>query len=269
MSAIMSKIRFDETAALSIPENFKLDARWNFKGNVKLGGKIASFSKLAGDGVFQTKYGEVRGTCGRHCKGCGESVNGQLPPCYVFKSYRYDSVVNGHARNTLSFRKDLWESCKQLSGALQRKKTPVEIARWDQSGELLPGEIQGLAMIAGENKDTRFYVYTKCYDEVIQALQAGIVPDNLTILISVWHENGIEAFQAVKDYENVKAFVYVDGDKDGGWTAEDYAKHGLQIGTFCKAYGRDGKLDHDITCQRCQKCFNRLASHKVIGCYDH
>ena len=86
------------------------------------------------------------------------------------------------------------------------------------------------------------------------------MPSNISINISIWHEYGLEAFDEFKAYPFIKAFVYDD-------RTFDYAAHGLEIETYCMAYDESGKMDHNVTCQKCTKCFNRSA--KVIGCYAH
>lgn len=249
-----------------------VDARWNFKGNIKVG-KIATWSVLPSDITFVSKkYGDVKGTCGHHCEHCGHSLNGKRPPCYVFKSHRYPSVVDGQARNTLSIRNDPEKVREQLSSALSRKRNPIEAGRFDQSGELEnETQLKVQCDIAKDHPTIPFYTYTKNYDVVVPALLEGKVPKNLTILISIWHEQGIAEYLKVAHLPNVKAFVYCDINSDpvNGWGVEEYAKHGIVINTFCKAYGEDRKMNHSVTCDKCKKCFNRSAKAKVVGCYDH
>lgn len=251
--------------------NTIVDARWNFKGNIKVG-NIATWSTLPGDGEFNSKYGVVKGTCTGCCAHCGHSVNGKRPPCYVFKSHRYPSVVDGQARNTLSIRNNPELAFQQLSNALSRKRKPVLAARFDQSGEI-ENNIQhtGMIGVAKDHENTPFYVYTKKSEVVIPNLLNGIVPKNFFHLISIWHEQGIEDYLSVKHLPNVKAFVYCDKNSDpiNGWGPEEYAAHGLEIQTFCKAYGLDGKMNHNITCDVCKKCFVRKSTMKVIGCWNH
>ena len=249
-----------------------VDARWNFKGNIKLG-EIATWSKLPGEGTFVSqRYGAVSGTCAGCCAHCGASVDGKRPPCYVFKSHRYPSVVDSQARNTLSVRNNPEEAFRQLSEALTRKRKPVKVARFDQSGEIETElEFSLICKLAGDHETIPFYIYTKKTGIVVPALLSGIVPKNLTILISIWHEQGIAEYLKVAHLTNVKAFVYCDKNADpvNGWGIEEYAAHGLIVQTFCGAYGVDRKMNHSVTCDKCRKCFNRSAKAKVIGCYDH
>ena len=248
-----------------------VDARWYYKGNLKVG-NIATFSKLPGDMYFETSYGIVQGTCSGCCEHCGCSVDGKRPKCYVFKSHRYPSVVDSQARNTLSVRNNPELAYQQLSDSMKRKKKKPEAGRYDQSGEIISKEeIFGMSKVAIENPKMPFYVYTKKYDVIVAMLLAGLIPKNLTVLISIWHTQGIREYLKVAHLPNVKAFVYCDKNSDSinGWGEAEYAQHGIIIQTFCGAYGKNGKMNHNITCDKCRKCFNRSAKAKVIGCWDH
>lgn len=247
-----------------------VDARWNYDGNIKVG-NIATLSTLPGDRTFVSeRYGEVKGTCGDCCEHCGHSLNGKRPPCYVFKSHRFPSVVDSQARNTLSIRNDPVKAFRQLSDSLSRKRNPVSACRYDQSGEI-ENSIQhkGMCMVADEHKDIPFYVYSKKYGVITPALEAGFVPDNFMHLYSIWHEQGIEEYLKVAHLPNVKAFVYCDINSDpvNGWGVEQYAERGIVIQTFCNAYDIKGKMNHDITCDICGKCFGKNV--KIIGCWNH
>ena len=155
---------------------------------------------------------------------------------------------------------------------MNRKRIPFEQIRLNQSGEIENKEqFEMFCRLAAIHSESEFYIYTKAYEIAVPALLAGIVPKNLTVLISIWHEFGIEEYKKVAHLENVKAFVYVDHNKDvvNGWTINDYKKLGIIITTMCGAYDIHGKMNHDITCEKCKKCFNRLNSCKVIGCLAH
>lgn len=231
--------------------------KWNKAGNIKVGNMWTFSMLMGGREIFIDKLGfSVLGTCGGHCDACENK-------CYVKKSYRYPSVKYGHAVNTLAMRQDPIKAAKDLSGYIARAKNKPAVCRYDQSGEIENDSIlDAFISIANDHKDVQFFVYTKAYNIVIPALLSGRVPENLTVLISVWHEYGLAAFNMVKHLANVKAFVYDDNDFD-------YAAVGLKISTWCRAYDEKGKLDKNITCQKCTKCFNRLKSCKVIGCKAH
>lgn len=224
-------------------------------GNIKLG-NMGSFSKLYGNDTFSTPYGDVSGTCGNHCEGCKEH-------CYVRKSYRYGSVIKNHAKNTLAFRNDMIRAFTELNLQLTRKRKPYDVIRINQSGEIeSTAELCNWVDLAKRHPETHFYIYTKNYFavfEMISLLTPDYIPDNFTILISIWHEIGINEYKLLSGYSFIKAFVYLDGF--------DYSKYDIIPNTGCFAYDKYGKLNHDITCDNCRKCFNRI--HKVIGCAAH
>ena len=82
--------------------------------------------------------------------------------------------------------------------------------------------------------------------------------DNFYINISIWHESGIGTYNKWKHLDCIRAFVYDDG--------YDYGNQ-LKINCYCPAYDENGKLSHDLTCDKCKICFQKKA--KVCGCYDH
>lgn len=224
--------------------------------NIKLGKNIGTWSTLMGNDVYTVNINgtemKIPGTCGDHCKGCKKA-------CYVKKSYRYPSVIKCHARNTLAIR-DTEKCFKDLDGQLTRKRKKFEIVRIDQSGEV-ENKKQFIMweMLATGHQETIFYIYTKNYEVATSELLGGHVPENMVVLFSIWHEYGWNEYCKVKHLANVKAFVYDDNEYHYNFT----------IQTYCKAYDDKGKLDHEITCEKCRKCFNKLATCKVIGCKAH
>lgn len=237
-------------------------AMFNKSGNIKLGNTWA-FSTAMGDDIIETvyngKYYACRGTCGKYCQGCKAA-------CYVKKSYRYKSVKYSHIRNTNAMIKDMGGAFSDLRLQIVNAKVKPEMIRINQSGEMINKAFFAYwCGLASEFPDITFWAYSKAFDIVIPALLAGIVPDNLIVLISIWHEYGIKEYFKVCHLTNVKAFVY-----DDGFSYKDY---GIVIQTYCLAYALDSngkmKLNHDITCQKCRKCFNHSDTCKVIGCLPH
>lgn len=217
-------------------------------GNIKLG-NMATFSKLKGNEEFSTCYGTITGTCGGFCDGCSGA-------CYVNKSYRYPSVIKGHARNTAAFRININQAFIDLDNQLNRKRKPFEIIRINQSGELESRtEFLKWCELAAKHTESIFYIYTKAYEFVEDLIDT--MPVNIYLLVSIWHEQGISFYRQHKNAPQVKAFVYLDGYK----YPED-----IQPDTTCKAY-EGGKLNHAITCDKCRKCFND--KNKIIGCSEH
>lgn len=225
-------------------------------GNTKLGNSIGTISKLMGDQVYNIpSIGEIMGSCGQFCKGCKGN-------CYVCKSYRYPSVKLSHARTTLAFRLDINKAFDDMYTQIKSMRKPFEIIRIDQSGELESiTEFNKYIELAKKCPGTKFYVYTKAYNFVTDQLLAGIVPENLIVLFSIWHEYGVAEYRKVEHLKNVKAFVYADG--------YDYSKHNLFPSTWCKAYDEKGKMNHAISCDVCRKCFHCVDCWKVIFCNDH
>lgn len=224
------------------------------KGNIKTGKSIGTFSKLYGNKEVTCKKLNmtVAGSCGGHCAGCEKE-------CYVKKSYRYDSVIYRHMINTIAFREDLNKAFDDLQKQLSRMRKKFEIVRIDQSGELESmAELHMWCDTAFKEPKTHFYIYTKAYEFTIPYLLNNELPENITVLISVWHDIGYQEYLQVAHLQQVKAFVYDDG-----------YHYDFDIQTYCKAYDDNGKLDHEITCDRCRKCFNRSKNCKVIGCKAH
>lgn len=238
-------------------------AGFNEGGNIKLG-NMFSFSKVYGSDYFVSmRYGIVQGTCGKYCMGCKEE-------CYVKHSYRHNSVIDCHARNTLAFKADIEKAFDDLKKQIDSKRDKPLFVRVDQSGEIeSEKEFKLWVEMAREYKNIQFYLYTKAFSLVMPTLniysEKGILPNNITILFSIWHEYGIKAYKQFEHLPQVKAFVVLDNV----WNEAKYKEYGLHVTTTCKAYNEKGKLDHNITCERCRKCFNRIARHKVIGCYEH
>ena len=250
--------------------------------NIKLG-KMGSWAMLFGNCEWYIPELDVtiKGTCGQYCQGCFNPDNPKCSACYVAKSYvKYTkrnedgtigdiqknacSVKLGHAYRTIAmtmFRKDLLLS---LDKQLTRMKKKLEVVRINESGEFTCYE--DLAMwceLARRHPETVFYVYTKNYKAVRKALINAIVPSNLFINISIWHQLGISAYLEMKDHPQIRAFCLVDDE----WTKEKYYSKGIEISSMCAAYDENGKMNHAVTCDKCKKCFS--ANNKCVGCYEH
>ena len=239
-------------------------ARMVKNGNIKIGSTMWSWNKLAGAG----EIAGCKGTCGEHCEGCYDPKNPRKSPCYVFKSYNiygweHSSVVKGHIRNTNIMRNDIDHAFSDIQLQLKRAKKKPSAVRIHAAGELeTEQELKKWIETAKMNLDTSFYVYTKAYDildNVLSSIDTGTIPDNLFINVSIWHEHGIETYLKWKHLDCIRAFVYDDGQYD-------YSKY-LKIDCYCPAYDKSGKLNHDLTCDRCKICFHKKS--KVCGCYNH
>ena len=238
-------------------------AKFVKNGNIKIGDTMWSWNKLAGNGII----GGCKGTCGKHCQGCYDSDNPKKSPCYVFKSYvQYGwddgTVVKAHIRNTNIIRENIEKAFEDIRLQLQRAKKKPSAVRIHASGELEnSNELEMWIETARMYPDIPFYIYTKAYnivDMVLSAYQKDNIPSNFFINISVWHDNGIETYDKWKHLDNVRAFVYDDG--------YDYNQK-IKINCYCPAYDKNGKLSHELTCDKCKICFQKKA--KVCGCYSH
>ena len=250
--------------------------------NVKLG-NMGSWAELFGSCEWYVPELDitVKGTCGNYCQGCFNPLNPKCSPCYVAKSYvKYTnrnedgtigdiqknkcSVKIGHAYRTIAmtmFRKDLLLS---LDKQLTNKKKKFDVIRINESGEFTCYEdLEFWCELGKRHPETIFYVYSKNYGAIRKALINGIVPDNLFINVSIWHENGINEYLEMKDHPQIRAFVLVDDE----WTIEKYFKKGLEITSMCGAYDENGKMNHAVTCDKCKKCFGK--NNKCVGCNEH
>ena len=223
----------------------------------------------------------VKGTCGEYCKGCFNPDNPKCSECYVAKSYVIHTnrnedgtvgniltnactVKKGHAYRTIAmtmFREDLLLS---LDSQLTKAKKKFGVVRINESGELTCYEDLNLwCELSKRHPETVFYLYTKNYKAVRKALINGIVPSNLFINISIWHENGIEEYLEMKDHPQIRAFCLVDDE----WTKTKYYSKGIEITSMCGAYDEAGKMNHAVTCDKCRKCFSNR--NKCVGCFSH
>ena len=236
-------------------------AAFNKSGNTKLG-NVWNFSTVYGDQIQTVTFNDetisAAGTCGHYCQGCKND-------CYVKKSYRYPSVKYSHIKNTIALRYHTAAAFSDLEAQIVNARVKPEIIRINQSGEIEKKEIfMAWCALAAKFPKIKFWLYTKAYNLVIPALKAGAVPENMTVLISIWHTYGIKEFLEVSHLKNVKAFVYDDN--------YDYKSAGIDIQTYCPAYKMiDGKmkLNHNATCDKCKKCFNRASNCKVIASLPH
>ena len=116
--------------------------------------------------------------------------------------------------------------------------------------------------IANDHPETTFYLYTKNVDTIGPYIleHANKFPHNLIINISIWNEQNIEWFKRLQHLPFIKAFVVITG--------YDYSKSGIEIQTKCNAYNGK-KLNKNITCYKCKKCFDKNKNHKIIGCDEH
>ena len=248
-------------------------------GNIKLG-NMGSWMVLFGnvDWYIPELNRTCKGTCG-NCTGCFNEKNPRKSECYVAKSYiqhvnrnadgsKGDIVKNkctvklGHAYRTIAITEMREELQKSLDKQLTRTK--FEIVRLNESGELTCyADFKMWCELAEAHKETVFYIYTKNYDAIREAIDWGIIPENMFVNISVWHENGIKEYLEMAWHPQIRAFIVVDEE----WTVAKYLSNGIHITTMCGAYDRKGKLNHELSCKKCKKCFSH--NNKCCGCFEH
>lgn len=236
-------------------------AKFVKNGNIKIGNTMWSWNKLAGKG----EIAGCQGTCGEHCNGCYNEEDPSKSPCYVFKSYNIygwdnSTVVKAHIRNTNVMRENVEKAFNDIRLQLKRARKKPSAVRIHAAGELETAhELKGWIETAKMAPDIPFYIYTKAYevlDEVLSSMD--VIPQNFFVNVSVWHENGIDIYNQWKHLDNIRAFVYDDG--------YDYSEL-IKMDCYCPAYDKNGKLSHELTCDRCRICFQKKA--KVCGCYSH
>lgn len=233
-------------------------------GNTKLGTSMWSFNKLAGDG----EIAGCKGTCGKYCVGCYNRDNPKASPCYVFKEYvrhGWDNAtsVKSHVKNTRAMRKDMDKVFEDLDLQLKRCKNFPSAIRIHASGEFQSVmEIEHWMNLARKWPQIPFYAYSKATDllKIAYRVHKDDIPDNFYMNVSIWKLSCYEDYMGeLKDYKNVRAFVYVT--KDFKYPSE------FKIEAMCPAYNAKGKLDHRFTCDKCKICYSNKA--KICGCYDH
>ena len=263
MAKKQSKKLFHEDTNTVTPsdgiKNYKFDPKthkygFSLAGNTKVG-RIATWSTPMGDYTYKGMTGvlkDTKGTCGN----CGACKAG----CYVRSSYRFPGVIHSQAVNAWGLRNELPKVESDLAEQIRRHH--LTILRINQSGELENEEQMAMwCRLASAFPESHFYIYTKMYDIAEKFLKDGLVPENFTINYSVWHDVGVKEYERVKDFPNVKAFVYDDG-----------VDMCLPTKCYCPAYkviGKSGKakMDHSVTCETCALCITSKV--KVIGCHDH
>lgn len=227
------------------------------EGNAKTG-YIPSVSTMPGAGYLSIKSTgatvcDIPGTCAGCCKQCeGE--------CYAVRTVKqYRTAARSWAENTALIRRDPAEFARQLDAYV--KQHQPRYMRVHVGGEFMPGkdgmnEFAAWCAVARRNPGTVFYGYTKRAALLMRAQDAGIMPDNLVILLSVWHDTNADA------RNHAPRFAYDDGT--------DPAISELP---HCPAVDKHGHRTTDgqgqpITCIRCRRCINAKPGD-AIAVYAH
>ena len=159
-------------------------------------------------------------------------------------------------------RSDIGKAFNDIRLQLSRARRKPSAVRIHASGEIeTTQELREWLTTAIMTPGIPFYIYTKAYevlDGVLSSMDTRLIPKNFFINVSIWHEDGIAIYNKWKHLDCIRAFVYDDG--------YDYSRL-LKIDCYCPAYDKNGKLSHDLTCDKCKICFQKKA--KVCGCYSH
>lgn len=224
--------------------------------NGKLGTNIMGVSYVPGGEYITLKSGAIvsdcKGTCnGVNCESCEKS-------CYAVRSYKqYPTVTVNRIENTLQLRENIVQHFEDMKNAIIENN--VKIVRYTESGEIETfRQFALLENLARKLPNVKFYLYTKNYAVLREFFDHSVLPENMTVLISIWGDHGIDEWNEFKKYRNVKAFA-VNSD--------------LKVSCFCPAYEKDnaGKVHRVVKnsakCEKCRLCFDSKA--KIIGCYEH
>lgn len=219
--------------------------------NSKLGG-ILGISYLPMDGLDYLKSGllltDVKGTC-KNCDECARK-------CYARSSNkRFEKVTIKNVCNTLQLRNDIDKHFADIENYIVTHN--IEIVRYTESGEIeTSAQFEKLVNLARKLSNVYFYLYTKNYEVLRAFFNRSVLPNNMTVLVSVWGKIGVNEWKEFKKYRNVKCFA-VNSD--------------LQPRVFCPAYKKDKngrtRLNSAMTCEKCGLCYRSKVS--VIGCLEH
>lgn len=198
-------------------------------GNTKTGA-IPHFSTLSGgDGMEYTNgdaHGVISGTCSGVCEGV---CNGA---CYAMCETRYPAVLVARTNNTYIVKNRLDLLYTGVVDYVNKHKSTR--FRWNASGEIYNDDMfLTMVKIANACPGCNFYTYTKRYE--ILEKYADIIPENLRLSVSIWHNNYDNKF-------GFHEFIY-----------DDFTQAELENVTHCPAVDKNGKKT-GITCAMCGRC---------------
>lgn len=232
--------------------------------NSKLGGresKIMAVGYVPGAGIDHFKDGRMitdcTGTCGAvDCSQCGKHG-----VCYAINSHtQYIAKTINNVENTMQLRADMTGHFEAIYQAAI--DTGVDTIRYTESGEIESYEQFICALdTARRLPDKDLYLYTKNYAVLDTFFDAGNeLPDNVTVLISIWENTGVDAWERLKHHAGIKAFV-VDNDT-------------VKADARCPAYIMNDTGTVVLNkapaarCGNCKLC-TRARAAKVIRCLNH
>ena len=168
-------------------------------------------------------------TCGNNCKLC-------IHKCYDIKAcMQYENVMNARSRNYSILMRNYDLYWKQLREKLSRMKT--KYFRFHVGGDII-SELYFSDMVktARMFPHIRFWTYTKQLEYVNAFIEknggtlAKAVPDNLSVMASVWAGNPID-----NPYGLPVFYVYMHGQSApvGMWHCPSDCKYCIEHGRGC------------------------------------
>ena len=108
--------------------------------------------------------------------------------CYAMKAFRqYPSTRAAWTENLELAKEDPQEFFRQLSEWLGKKKKAPAFFRMHVAGDFFSQDYFDAALdFCARHSETRFLAFTKFHARAIGAKRAGLVPSNLTIVLSAW-----------------------------------------------------------------------------------
>ena len=232
--------------------------------NDKLGGKsqkIMAVSYVPGKDPITLKNGTLVSDCIGTCRNVDCSQCGQRGVCYAIDSYtQYPAVTKNRVENTIQLREDINQHFEDIYNTAIKNK--VEIIRYTESGDFEDyNHFEHFIALADRLPEVQLYVYTKNYAVLREYFGNNLeLPDNVTVLISVWGEQGIAEYNEFKDHKNIKCFA---------------VNSTIKCDATCPAYKQDenGKVyrvkSDSVKCGKCGLCTGKIPQVKVIKCIEH
>lgn len=231
--------------------------------NDKLGGekqKIMAVGYVPSNDLLYLNNGtlvsDCIGTCGKvDCSGCAKRG-----VCYAIDSYcQYPAVTVNRVENTMQLRDDIDKHFDDIYETAIAYG--VDVIRYTESGEIETAkQFDKVIELSDKLPDVEIYLYTKNYDVLYKFFENRELPKNVTVLISIWGNTGVDAWLTLKHHKGVKAFV-VNNDE-------------IKVDAMCPAYRKDenGKVKRvksdAVKCGNCKLC-TRARDVKIIGCLEH
>lgn len=195
--------------------------------------------------------GNMPGTCGGVCQGCGIQPDGKNGGCYGIRDCMRFPGSTGKAcnDNTYLAMKEPAKLAALLNAWLAINEP--RYFRIHEAGEFFSFRYFCMWVdVIKNNPGTRFYFYTKHSDFLARyAAEYGELPANCSALVSIWHDT-------VANPTGAAEFVYDDG-------TEEYARYL----PHCPAVDANGKKT-GVTCMECKRCMNAKPGDR-IAVYAH